>query len=549
MAASALGAGSHLVGMYVYAPGSISACAPWPAGLATNPNYAGGQTYTTDTAAYMSYVLDDTAAMGVDFLLVDESNGIHYGCPPLQSTLLQLLDIADARIRSGVVTPHVAIMSPMPGTPGGAANDADWVYANLVHDPNTGAARPSWVWMSGRPLWGIYTANPFRADYDDARFFIRHVCNGANNECHQKQVDLGTVWPWSSMGQSTPLASAHSNEVTIQNGYQDVIPCNDYWHNCVGYEVGFTTPYYDAQWGFAKSHGPEIVLASAYDSIEGGWIQSRADFNPPTAFVDRTRIHVNAYKGSLALANLGPPPPPPAPQPPGACGWLQPGQGLVQGQSLASCSGRFRLVMQGDGNAVLYEGNGALWQTATEGAPGAGGAEISMQPDGNLVVYSSSGNPDWNSKTEGHGGAAFAVQDDGNLVIYANGAPIWQSHTEQPPPPPPPPPCGGLASGQKLVQGQSVSSCDGRFNLVMQGDGNVVLYQGAAALWQTATEGTSGAGGVEVIMQPDGNLVVYSGNGHADWNSQTEGHPGATFAVQDDSNLVIYFNGAPIWHR
>ncbi|MFT4621411.1 MAG: hypothetical protein ACI8PZ_000063 [Myxococcota bacterium] len=93
---------------------------------------------------------------------------------------------------------------------------------------------------------------------------------------------------------------------------------------------------------------------------------------------------------------------------------------------LWSCDARFVLVMQGDGNLVLYQGALALWSTMTHGNPDAWAA---MQDDGNLVVYAASGWPLWSTETGGHPGAVLAVQDDGNLVITDADRPIWDSHT------------------------------------------------------------------------------------------------------------------------
>lgn len=118
----------------------------------------------------------------------------------------------------------------------------------------------------------------------------------------------------------------------------------------------------------------------------------------------------------------------------------------------------------------------------------------------------------------------------------------------QPPPPPPPPPpagCGLLAAGKTLGVNQSVKSCDGRFTLVMQGDGNLVLYQGSKALWWTAT---NGRGAVLAAMQTDGNFVLYTAAGHPVWASGTYGRAGARLAVQNDGNTVIYLGSAAIWH-
>ncbi len=100
--------------------------------------------------------------------------------------------------------------------------------------------------------------------------------------------------------------------------------------------------------------------------------------------------------------------------------------------------------------------------------------------------------------------------------------------------------CGFVGPGQALAPNQAVTSCDGRFTLAHQGDGNVVLYQGGAALWSSQTPGRATD---TLVMQEDGNLVLYAPGGVALWNSRTAGNPGATLAVQNDGNTVIYAPG------
>ena len=123
----------------------------------------------------------------------------------------------------------------------------------------------------------------------------------------------------------------------------------------------------------------------------------------------------------------------------------------------------------------------------------------------------------------------------------------WRRCGDNPPPPPPPPPrpCGVLDAGEQLLQSQSVTSCDGRNQLIHQTDGHVVLYHDGRPLWWT---GVINRRSDALTMQHDGNLVQ-GAQGRAIWNSQTWGNPGARLHVQDDCNVVIYArDGRPLWN-
>jgi hypothetical protein len=105
--------------------------------------------------------------------------------------------------------------------------------------------------------------------------------------------------------------------------------------------------------------------------------------------------------------------------------------------------------------------------------------------------------------------------------------------------------CGLLNANQQLAVNQSTVSCDGRFTLVLGGDGNLVLYEGSTALWSS---GTAGKASARAIMQGDGNLVIYDSSGSALWSSGTAGNNGAYLVVQDDGNTVIYSSGgSALW--
>jgi hypothetical protein len=112
----------------------------------------------------------------------------------------------------------------------------------------------------------------------------------------------------------------------------------------------------------------------------------------------------------------------------------------------------------------------------------------------------------------------------------------------------PPFPEFGLTAGTSHA---SLSSCDGRFELVMQTDGNLVLYQsGVGALWASNTWGSPAT---SAVLSPAGQLVVTI----YPWNTPVGG-PGQYFAssgavgdgwpwlsVQDDGNVVVYVSRSP----
>ena len=115
--------------------------------------------------------------------------------------------------------------------------------------------------------------------------------------------------------------------------------------------------------------------------------------------------------------------------------------------------------------------------------------------------------------------------------------------------------CCPDGTGVRLVDTQTTCasegtqwiSCDGRFGLIMQTDGNLVLYQGpcidtrcGSPIWSSNTQSCGGC----VSMQGDGNFVVYGTAGQvagdACWGSGTNGHAGAYLQLQNDGDLVMY---------
>ncbi|MFE3264959.1 protein kinase [Streptomyces sp. NPDC059215] len=87
---------------------------------------------------------------------------------------------------------------------------------------------------------------------------------------------------------------------------------------------------------------------------------------------------------------------------------------------------RSKLIMQTDGNLVLYDEAGKpRWASRTQGP----GNTAVFQADGNLVVYDAQTKPVWASNTQGANGAALKVLEDGNMVIATDDRIAWQTGT------------------------------------------------------------------------------------------------------------------------
>jgi RHS repeat-associated protein len=173
--------------------------------------------------------------------------------------------------------------------------------------------------------------------------------------------------------------------------------------------------------------------------------------------------------------------------------YLVAGQMLPSGKCIVSPHGQYFLLMNTDGNFFIYDwahGTGT-WGPGTQGHPGA---YAIFQTDGNLVVYSASGVALWSSGTSGTYAERLDMNDDGRILIWKS---AWNSGTSN----------GqfngttyahpgcdvGLGTGTtgQLWSGQCFVSPNGRFELLMQTDGNMVIYDRSvtpnAAIWSTGT--------------------------------------------------------------
>ena len=186
----------------------------------------------------------------------------------------------------------------------------------------------------------------------------------------------------------------------------------------------------------------------------------------------------------------------PGPFPPSSCSigtYLVAGQFLFPGQCITSPRGQYFLLMNTDGNFFIYDWAHAAgtWGPGTQGHPGAYAV---FQTYGNLVVYDVNGTPLWDSGTSGTYAERLDLEDDGRIIIWKS---AWNSGTSD----------GqfngtvlahpscdvgtGVGSTGILGTGQCAVSPNGRFELLMQIDGNLVIYDRSvtpnAAIWSSKT--------------------------------------------------------------
>jgi hypothetical protein len=96
---------------------------------------------------------------------------------------------------------------------------------------------------------------------------------------------------------------------------------------------------------------------------------------------------------------------------------------------LVSNNGAYNLRLQSDGNLVLtHAGVGAIWSSRTNGKHAQ---KLIYQYDNNIVIYNTDGNPIWATNTSSGQTHydALILQNDGNLVLYEDSWAKWATGT------------------------------------------------------------------------------------------------------------------------
>ena len=134
-----------------------------------------------------------------------------------------------------------------------------------------------------------------------------------------------------------------------------------------------------------------------------------------TAMCDNT-LHLDGYEPTLERIRAG------------RKDELRAGERLAAGRALYSADGRFRLDVGEDGNLVVHWiGHTHIWTSDTVKARGK--YYLALQEDGNLVLCNAEDEPIWSTGTAGSGAESLVMQSDGNLVLYSTNGAVWASGT------------------------------------------------------------------------------------------------------------------------
>ncbi|BAQ61112.1 high-affnity carbon uptake protein Hat/HatR [Geminocystis sp. NIES-3708] len=97
-----------------------------------------------------------------------------------------------------------------------------------------------------------------------------------------------------------------------------------------------------------------------------------------------------------------------------------------------------------------------------------------------------------------------------------------------------------LKSGEFLSVNEFLISANGNYSLVLQADGNLVLYncRSSKAIWAS---GTNGRKPISAVMQEDGNFVIYF-DGFNPWASNTANRLISHLKLEDNGTVILYNN-------
>lgn len=115
-----------------------------------------------------------------------------------------------------------------------------------------------------------------------------------------------------------------------------------------------------------------------------------------------------------------------------------------------------------------------------------------------------------------------------------------------------------LRPGESMEHSQPLLSDNGQFALMLQADGNLVVFSrwpnSPTIIWTSATGDSTTPPRVRAVMTSGGNFVLRANQSIAYqptdllvWETGTNGHPDAVLFVRDDGAVVVSENNVILW--
>ncbi|RIJ76241.1 hypothetical protein D1871_12340 [Nakamurella silvestris] len=185
------------------------------------------------------------------------------------------------------------------------------------------------------------------------------------------------------------------------------------------------------------------------------------------------------------------------------------------GDQLVSKNGKYRMVVQADGNVVVLHGKKALFNTGTFGK---GRTNLVLGPKGDLVVRTAKNTVLWRSHTKGKGAYKLVINNAGTLILYkGKGRGVWTSKTPAKPAPKPVdanafylPFPKGVSYRINQSPGGSASHSSGNSRYAIDfgmPTGSVVVASKAGTVRDA--KWVSGGGGIGVLVDHGSNVCTF----------------------------------------